>query len=142
ALTKPPLRRNQFGGTAGGPIQHNKLFFFGSYSGLRARTQDFNVGATLPTPLERLGDFSQSKAVPKATGIVNGVIQPGFFDPVAMKIIKDYIPPTPNLPNQGYQYTVPRPTDTNDINFKIDYLMTASHQITGSYFRSKADETP
>ena len=36
ALTKAPLRRNQFGGSFGGPIKKDKTFFFGSYSGLAA----------------------------------------------------------------------------------------------------------
>ena len=37
ATSKPPLRRNQFGGTFGGPVIKDKTFFFGSYSGLRQR---------------------------------------------------------------------------------------------------------
>src|ERR1700683_4871978 len=37
ALARPPLRQNDFGGVLGGPIRKNKLFFFGSYEGLRVR---------------------------------------------------------------------------------------------------------
>jgi Carboxypeptidase regulatory-like domain/TonB-dependent Receptor Plug Domain len=84
AISKPPLRRNQFGGSIGGPIKKDKLFFFGSYSGLRQREQTFNNGAIVPTDAERSGDFSASAKVPKATGITNGVISPSALDPVAM----------------------------------------------------------
>src|SRR5947208_10045074 len=57
---KPPLHRNQFGGTVGGPIIHDRTFFFLSYSGLRQITSPFLNGAIVPTALERTGDFSQS----------------------------------------------------------------------------------
>ena len=36
-LPKPELRQNDFGGVLGGPIKKDKLFFFGSYEGLRVR---------------------------------------------------------------------------------------------------------
>ena len=54
------FKRNQFGGTFGGPIVRNKAFFFASYEGLRQRTQD-TYTATMPTAQERTGDFSASQ---------------------------------------------------------------------------------
>src|SRR6185437_11700663 len=54
----PPLHRNQFGATVGGPIIKNKTFFFGSYAGLREITDTFLNGAIVPSALERTGDFS------------------------------------------------------------------------------------
>ncbi len=54
-----PFKRNQFGGTLGGPIIKNKLFFFGDYQGLR-QSQPLNIEyATVPTDQMRKGDFSQ-----------------------------------------------------------------------------------
>ena len=52
APTVEPLKRNQFGGTFGGPIKTDKTFFFGYYEGLRNR-QGETVSATVPTALER-----------------------------------------------------------------------------------------
>ncbi len=141
AISKPPLHRNQFGGSFGGPVKRDKLFFFASYSGLRQRTQDFNNAAIVPTEAERRGDFSASAKVPKYAGITNGVIAASALDPVALRILKDYVPAA-NLPGQYLQFTVPRPTNSDDVNFKLDYAATSRHQITGSYFYSKNDDVP
>jgi hypothetical protein len=56
--TKPTLRYNMFGGTFGGPIIKDKLFFFGDYQGMRIPTTT-PTNAQLLTKSERAGDFSQ-----------------------------------------------------------------------------------
>src|SRR5271157_1500818 len=61
------FRRNQFGGTFGGPVVlpklyhgHDKTFFFVSYEGLRDSTAGSFTG-TMPTALERAGNFTQTR---------------------------------------------------------------------------------
>jgi len=63
------FQQNQYGGTLGGPIKHNKLFFFGDYQGQHTKQgQDTGVVA-VPSMANRAGNFSDS---PVFTGKVNG----------------------------------------------------------------------
>ena len=54
----PPLRRNNYGFTIGGPIRKNKTFFFFDYDALRATTQSTNQ-AGVPSDLMRAGNFGE-----------------------------------------------------------------------------------
>jgi Carboxypeptidase regulatory-like domain/TonB dependent receptor-like, beta-barrel len=57
--TSDPLKQqNQFGGTIGGPIRHDRVFFFGSYEGGRRNTTASAVSMQVPTDAERSGNFS------------------------------------------------------------------------------------
>jgi len=63
------FQQNQYGGTLGGPIKHNKLFFFADYQGQHTKQgQDTGVVA-VPSLENRAGNFSDS---PTFTGKVNG----------------------------------------------------------------------
>jgi Carboxypeptidase regulatory-like domain len=147
-LDTPPLKRNQYGGTAGGPITRDRTFFFGSYSGLRQKTSTFLNTAIVPTAQERTGDFSASRTLPTdpATGqtfVCNGVVGlicPNRLDPVAMKIINNYIPLS-NVPGQIWQGYVPSPYDSDEMLVKIDHQLNAAHRLTGSYFLTSGSNT-
>lgn len=54
----PPLRLNNFGGTVGGPIRHDKTFFFFDYDGTRSSTLSTHQ-AGVPSAQERTGDFGE-----------------------------------------------------------------------------------
>jgi hypothetical protein len=78
----PPLRWNQFGGSVGGPVIKNKIFFFGDYQATRRRT-GASVLTHVPTAAEREGDFS-AFGVPifdPLTGNSDGSNRTQFADP-------------------------------------------------------------
>src|SRR5271155_5595499 len=64
------FRQNQFGGTIGGPIKKNKIFYFGDYQGTR-NAQGLDTGLiAVPTLAERAGNFSDAAGT--LTGTVGG----------------------------------------------------------------------
>jgi outer membrane receptor protein involved in Fe transport len=86
ATSVPKLRYNQFGGTVGGPIQHNRAFFFFAFQGVEQRSDQVQSSAFPPTEAERAGDFSNTRDdIPKdpLTGapFPNNVIPTTRFDP-------------------------------------------------------------
>jgi len=107
---KPKLVYNQFGGSIGGPIKKNKVFFFGDYEGtFDRRLADGRV--SVPTLSMRNGDLTASPSRifdpftgnPDGSGkteFTNKVIPSTSIDPIAQKILS-FIP-LPNLPVSGF----------------------------------------
>lgn len=60
---QPPYHQNQFGGSFGGPIKHNKLFIFTDYEGFRKEQGTTTSVNTVPTVAERQGDFSAVRPI-------------------------------------------------------------------------------
>jgi outer membrane receptor protein involved in Fe transport len=151
-VARPPFHRNQFGGTVGGPIKRDKAFFFFSYSGLRQITNAFLSGARVPTALERAGNFTASATKPtdpatNAPFVCNGVthvICPNRIDPVARKIIDNYIPlsnVTLSNGNAGWQGNIPTPFNSDEYLGKVDYQLNAAHRLSVSYFNTGGTST-
>jgi outer membrane receptor protein involved in Fe transport len=85
--TRTPLHRNRFGATVGGPAWKDKIFFFGSYGGLReVNPQNFNV--VVPDALQRAGNFSEN--LPTSTKIASGLGACATTLSAADKAVTDY----------------------------------------------------
>jgi hypothetical protein len=76
-LPTSPYSFSQFGGTIGGPIRHNKLFFFGDYLGSRWHVGGNNTASVIPDAM-RNGDFSVLLN-PSAVGVGNTI---QLYDPL------------------------------------------------------------
>ena len=70
-INRGAYQQNQFGGTMGGPVKHNKVFFFLDYQGTRTNQGQSSGDIPVPSLAERNGDFS-AVANTALTGTVNG----------------------------------------------------------------------
>ena len=125
-LKRPPLRRNQFGATLGGPIIRNRSFFFVSYQGERQTSSQSGV-TTVPTPAMVRGDFSGLAPIYDPANVIAGVrqqfsgnmIPADRLDPVGVKLAALY--PAPNLAglvsNYGYNQRFVYNADELDARF-------------------------
>lgn len=138
AVNKPDLKQNQFGLTLGGPIIRNKTFAFFSYQGTRIRQSQLFATARPPSSAERTGDFSSSARLP-VDPLTNqpfpgGRIPESRFDPVAVRL-RDRFIPLPNTPDGRYVSLVPRPTDGDQLLWRIDHNFSSSNTLNIRYFR-------
>ena len=145
---------NQFGGTIGGPIKRDKLFFF---SGFEARPERENGSATfsLPSPATRSGDFSAFNTViydpstgnPDGTGrtpFPNNQIPAERIDPIARKVID--LVPLGNLPglvdtdSNNFFASQPFKGDRWSMDHKINWQATSNLNtfVGWSYFHYRA----
>src|SRR5438093_3995792 len=95
APTRDGLKRNQYGGTIGGPIKKNKLFFFAGYQGTINRQRPQNQFAIVRTPQTIAGDFTtfasktcQRQDMLLRLPFLNNRLAPSQISPVAVNIAK------------------------------------------------------
>src|SRR5262249_4258524 len=93
--TVPPFKRNQFGGTAGGPVRRDRTFCFGSFQATRERSAPGVVTAIVLTEAMRRGDFSGlGRAVrdPQGGNFPGAVIPASRLYQPTLKFLDAYIP--------------------------------------------------
>jgi len=146
-LPKDTLKRNQYGGTIGGPIWRNKLFFFVSYQGQRQSQLQTAAKTQVFTPAELNGDFSKSNAAgtgPDANVVAflkdnpffqsnptlasQGIIDPLRINSVSQKYIKGgLIPTSPS----GFTLAQGGALDNRDeLTEKVDWAATAKDRLS------------
>ena len=145
---------NYFGGTIGGPIKKNKLFFFADF----LRTTDHEANANtevIPSPLSRTGNLSEALAgsspaqvYDPATGNTStgvgrtpfpgNIIPASRLNPIALKILALVPNPNQNLnntaaPANNYFALLPFTKDSNLADGKVDYSISDKDRLSGRF---------
>jgi hypothetical protein len=143
---KDTLHQNQYGGTLGGKIIRDKLFFFGGYQHLKADQSQALTQAFVPTAANLQGDFSTTESAAcqssgKAiqllnpfTGEVlpNNQISPSLFSASSLKLMQ-YLPPATN--DCGIvNYAIPSQQSEDQVIGRIDSTINQKHSLYGRYF--------
>ncbi len=146
------------GGTLGGPIRRNKLFYFGSWE-RNSEHQGFYTLYNVPTAKMRVGDFSEVLALnpnfriyDPATGTADGrnrstfdnaIIPADRISSIALKIQQRYPMPNTEGTNNGLQnnFRVPRQpkADRDNYDAKVNWNRTPSHQIWAKFSMMHAE---
>ncbi len=145
-VKRAPLKRNQFGGTVGGPVLKDKLFFFVGWQDTIQRNST-PATTTLPTPAMLAGDFQPCLGQAPDLGAPFGTggfgpnqTDPANFSPV-MVALESHMPVAPGVGPVGspgacglYNYQIPINFTENQGLARVDYHVSNRHTIFGRYF--------
>ncbi len=148
AQTADTLNRNQFGGTIGGPIVQNRVFFFGAYQGTITRSDPGDTIRFVPTPAMLAGDFTTiaspacnaGRQITLSAPFVGNRIDPRSFSPAAVNIAGKL--PAAQTDCGRVTYGVPQQIDDSQAVGKLDFQLTANHSLFGRYLATTYDIPP
>ena len=153
ATTKPDDNQHEYGGTLGGPIQKNRMFFFVSYDGYRDRRQTPSVLTSIPTLAERNGDFSAlpvtiydpltTRPNPSGTGFVRDPFPNNVIPQDRISAISRYFqsflpdPTTAGLQNNYLGGSLPIGFNNQNVTTKVDLKATLRQQLSVLFSHGK-----
>jgi hypothetical protein len=151
------MKQNQFGGTLGGPIHRDKIFFFGSYQGTR-QVNGLSSSSLASNTLFPLTDDRSAAAIGAAgcasarpfNGGVTVACNGSNINPVALNLLRQkiangtYLIPTPQrLSTVGGNlvglstFSIPSHYSEDQFLINTDYLLTPKHTFSQRYFYSR-----
>ena len=141
----PPFKRNQFGGTLGGPIQKDKTFFFADFEAIR-QSLGITTIATVPSAASRNGTLTQVDAATCTAdagtyNVGTGVCQI-LVDPSAAKYLTFYHLPDPATVSGDlgtYTFAGQQIVNENFLTARVDHNFSNRDSLFGTYM---FDRTP
>ena len=147
AQTKEPLKQNQFGAAAGGPIKKGKTFIFGFYEGFRNRQGETTL-TTVPSLKQRTGDFSELCTEGFVEGFCknpahqlfnvfanapypNNQLPPDQLNSVSENLLSFF--PLPNVGTNLFSTTQTLKNDTDQFGIKVDHYLDSRDTLSFRY---------
>jgi hypothetical protein len=151
---RPVNKQNEFGGTISGPVKKNKLFFFGSYTGYRTIQATTPTLISIPTLLERTGNFTElpvtiydpASTVTSGAGYARTPF-PGNTIPAsemssASLLFESFLPPPTSAGyTNNYLSSQPVGFGVNNTTEKVDYVLNDKHRLSWDLTRGKRAPT-
>ena len=140
------LQRHQYGGTFGGPIARDRLFFFGGYQGTNTRVNPTDNITYVPTAAMLAGDFTaftspacnSGRQIALRTPFVNNRVDPALFSRGALNLAARL--PKTDDPCGETKFGLPQQRDQWQAVTRTDYNLSANNSIFGRYMATKHEE--
>ena len=154
AQTKEPLKQNQFGAAAGGPLKRDKTFIFGFYEGFRNR-QGKTALTTVPSNKQRTGDFSELCPEGFSGGFCtnpahqlfnvfanapypNNQVPQVQFSSISKNLLSFF--PTPNVGTNLFSTTQTLRNDSDEFGIKVDHYLDPRDTLSFRYVFSQLSQ--
>jgi hypothetical protein len=137
AAKRDTLKRNQYGGTLGGPIVQNKLFFFAGYQGTKTRSDPNDTISYVPTAAMLAGDFTTfasaacGRQINLGAPFLNNRINPALYSPAALKVAAR-LPKAQDECGQITWGAIERINEMQAVG-KVDYQKSPNHSLFGRF---------